>query len=117
MSVVEFPSYQGYNQMYLDIAKMFNVLGWFSLTIIKMKYFYNVSGNSRLAGIDLVPPQIYETWIRWRFCTTTSIHATKEAHIKLVQLHGFLDPSSVYIHPVDQEENVHSHHKDQSCSD
>ena len=48
-----------------DIAKTFDVLGWFSPSIIKVKILLQKVWELRIDWDDHVPFSIYETWFQW----------------------------------------------------
>ena len=101
-----------------DIAKTFDVLGWFSPTIIKMKILLQRVWELR---DEPIPEGIRDAWRRWR----TELHSLskrpvprcyfpKNAHIVSFQLHGFSDASEdayagvVYLRMVDTRDRVYS---------
>ena len=49
-----------------DIAKTFDVLGWFSPTIIKMKILLQKLWEIKVDWDDLVTEEIRDTWLQWR---------------------------------------------------
>ena len=49
-----------------DIAKTFDVLGWFSPSIIKVKILLQKVWELRIDWDDHVSFSIYETWFQWR---------------------------------------------------
>ena len=49
-----------------DVAKTFNVLGWFSPTIIKMKILMQRLWELKVDWDDPLPPDIHNTWLQWR---------------------------------------------------
>ena len=49
-----------------DIAETFDVLGWFSPTIIKMKILLQKLWELRIDWDDVVPEEIRDSWLQWR---------------------------------------------------
>ena len=49
-----------------DIAKTFDVLGWFAPTIVSMKILLQRLWESKVGWDDPVPEHIYDTWLQWR---------------------------------------------------
>ena len=103
-----------------DIAKIFDVLGWFSPSIIKAKILLQWFWESRIGWDDMPPPAIHQTRQQW----TSELHLLAEKHIAhcyfpedaeihTVQLHGFCDASEdayasvVYCRKQDSRGNVH----------
>ena len=103
-----------------DIAKIFDVLGWFSPSIIKAKILLQRLWESKIGWDDMLPPVIHQTWQQW----TSELHLLAEKHIPrcyypkdadvyTVQLHGFCDASEdayagvVYFRMQDTHGNVH----------
>lgn len=48
-----------------DIAKVFNVFGWFAPTTIKMKILLQRLWELKIDWDDPVPPSIQEIWSKW----------------------------------------------------
>ena len=103
-----------------DIAKTFDVLGWFSPTIIKMKILLQRVWELKVDWDELVPDSIRDIWLRWRSELTSlsrksvpRCYFPKEARIVSFQLHGFSDASEdayagvVYLRMVDTQDRVH----------
>lgn len=83
-----------------DIAKTFDVLGWFSPAIIKMKILLQQLWEQRIDWDDVVPEQIRDSWMQWRteldLLSTKHIprcYYSKTSHISVIELHGFCDAS------------------------
>ena len=83
-----------------DIAKTYDVLGWFSPSIIKSKIFLQKLWERRIDWDDAVPPDLLELWRRWK----TELPLLSKVEIPRcyfptsiddcsVQLHGFSDAS------------------------
>ena len=49
-----------------DIAKTFDVLGWFSPTIIKLKILLQRVWELRVDWDEPIPEDIRDVWYRWR---------------------------------------------------
>ena len=49
-----------------DISKLFDVLGWFSPSIVKMKILLQQLWELKLSWDDPVPQHIYDIWCQWR---------------------------------------------------
>ena len=103
-----------------DIAKTFDVLGWFSPTIIKMKILLQKVWELKVDWDDSIPDSIRDIWLKWRtelfsFANKSlpRCYYPKEAHIVSFQLHGFSDASEdayaavVYLRMVDTQNNVY----------
>jgi hypothetical protein len=98
-------------------AKVFDVLGWFSPTVITVKILLQRVWESRIDWDEFIPDEIWTKWItdlpylcdrhipRCYFPTTS--------HIKSFQLHGFSDASEnaysgvIYLRVVDSMNQVH----------
>ena len=83
-----------------DIAKTFDVLGWFSPSIIKIKILLQQLWELKICWDDPVPDSVHDIWSRWRselnLLSTKYIprcYFSKEAHIISMELHGFCDAS------------------------
>lgn len=83
-----------------DVAKIFDVLGWFCPCIIKMKILFQQMWELKVGWDDPVPESIRISWMRWRselnLLTTKHIprcYFDKRAHVTMMELHGFCDAS------------------------
>ena len=83
-----------------DVSKTFDILGWFSPTIIKVKILFQRLWELKIDWDDPVPEEVRLTWSQWR--SELSILSTKyiprcyfplEFDIKKTHLHGFSDAS------------------------
>ena len=83
-----------------DVSKTFDILGWFSPTIIKVKILFQRLWELKIDWDDPVPEEVRLTLSQWR--SELSILSTKhiprcyfplEFDIKKTQLHGFSDAS------------------------
>ena len=64
-------------QLVSDIAKTFDVLGWFSPTLIKAKILFQRVWEHRIDWDDKVPLPIHNDWLQWR----TELHVLSEKSI------------------------------------
>ena len=83
-----------------DAAKSFDILGWFSPSIIKIKILLQRLWELKVCWDDPVPDSVHDIRSRWRFelnlLSTKYIpqcYSSKEAHIVSMELHGFCDAS------------------------
>ena len=83
-----------------DIAKTFDILGWFSPTTIKVKILLQRLWEQKVDWDDLVPDPIFENWLQWRseLHLLSNKHSSryyldKKSQIASIQLHGFSDAS------------------------
>ena len=103
-----------------NIAKVFDVLGWFSPTIISMKILLQRVWESRLNWDEIVPTEIQSIWMQWRSelpllysKPISRYYFPIESQVKSVQLHGFSDASEnaysgvVYIRMIDSLDHIH----------
>ena len=85
-----------------DIAKMYDVFGWFSPSTIKAKILLQQVWEKKIGWDDPVPSSIYNVWFQWR----SELHLLsekhiprcyfdKESHITSMELHGFCDASEL----------------------
>ena len=103
-----------------DVAKTFDVLGWFSPTIIKMKILMQRLWELKVDWDDPLPPDVHDTWLQWR----SELKLLSDKHlprcyfpdavnIVAVELHGFCDASErayagvVYLRMIDSMGDVH----------
>ena len=103
-----------------DIARLFDVLGWCSPTIIKAKVLLQRLWESRIGWDEPVNPKVQEDWERWHeelSCLRNHLipryYYPKNVKVVQKQLHGFCDTSEqayagvVYLRAVDEENNAH----------
>ena len=104
-----------------DVAKTFDVLGWYSPTIVKAKILVQTLWSEKVGWDDPVPKPIVEQWLQWRnqlpllanHCIPRC-YFPKESIITSLQLHGFSDASEraysgvVYLRMVDSSGTVHT---------
>ena len=86
-------------RMVSDVAKVFDVMGWFSPAIIKMKILLQRLWE-KLDWDDPIPEHIYQDWFQWRselpLLMTVRIprcYSPSKETIVSTQLHGFSDAS------------------------
>ena len=104
-----------------DVAKVFDVLGWFSPVIVKMKILLQRLWEIKLDWDDPIPDDIYQVWSQWRseLPLLTTMHvprcyfSSKNAVVS-TQLHGFSDASEdayggvVFLRVEDSRKKVHT---------
>ena len=83
-----------------DVAKTFDLLGWFAPCTIVVKVLLQDLWRLKLAWDDSVPDCIAQTWKKWReelpLITSHPIpryHLVRGKEIRSLQLHGFSDAS------------------------
>ena len=83
-----------------DVGKTFDVLGWFSPCMIKMKILFQQLWEMKVDWDDTVPDAIREAWLRWRselnLLSTKYIprcYFEKTSRVSTFELHGFSDAS------------------------
>lgn len=116
LSIVKLPPLDNITKQMLvsDIAKTFDVLGWFSPTVIKVKILLQRFWEQKVDWDEQVPLPIYDGWLQWRseLHLLSNIHIPrcyfdKKSQIATVQLHGFSDASEnayaavVYLRMID----------------
>ena len=89
-------------QLVSDIAKTYDVLGWFSPVIVTAKILLQRLWEERLQWEDPVPDSILAVWSRWKdeLPLLSSHHIpryyfNKNTSITSLQLHGFSDTSQL----------------------
>ena len=102
-----------------DIAKTFDILGWFSPSTIKVKILLQQLWEQKVGWDDSVPPHIRDTWFHWRL----ELHLLSEKHtprcyfdkatrVSSVELHGFCNASElayaavIYLRFTDTDNNI-----------
>ena len=103
-----------------DIARVFDVLGWLSPAVVKVKILFQRLWEQKIDWDDPAPSSIQSVWQKWRSELPQLIekpiprcYYPKEAHIVSKQLHGFSDASEnayaavVYLRMVDAGGKVH----------
>ena len=122
LTVAELPQQERLTKRILtsDIAKIFDVLGWFSPTVVKAKILLQRLWEIKVQWDDLVPQDLEETWHQWRSELGLLTHwliprcyFPKNTTIVYKQLHGFSDASEqayagvVYLRMVDTTGSVY----------
>ncbi len=85
-----------------DVAKTFDILGWFSPSTIKVKILLQQLWEQKIGWDDPVPSHIQDNWFQWH----SELHLLSEKHIprcyfdkatriSSVELHGFSDASKL----------------------
>jgi len=103
-----------------DVAKTYDVLGWFSPTIIKVKILLQRLWELKIDWDDPIPQSIHDAWSQWRAeLSLLSSHRIprcyfpKDVQVHTVQLHGFSDASEqayagvIYLRGRDSKGKVH----------
>ncbi len=49
-----------------DVAKTYDILGWFAPATIKMKILLQTLWEEAIGWDDPVPPHVKEVWLKWR---------------------------------------------------
>ena len=121
LAVAEFPPSSDITKRSLvsDIAKTFDVLGWFSPSTIKVKMLLQRLWELKVDWDEAVPATIRDIWAQWRseLPLIASKHIprcyfSKDSTITHTELHGFSDASElaygavVYLRMVDSTGNV-----------
>ena len=123
LTVSELPSINNLTKRALvsDIAKTFDILGWFSPAIITVKILLQRVWEEGIEWDQPVPEHIKETWTRWRseLKLLTTRHISRcyfpiDSSVASTEIHGFCDASErayaavVYYRTVDDKRNVHT---------
>lgn len=123
LQMTEFPSDAIITKRRLvsDVAKVFDVMGWFSPAIIKMKILLQRLWKIKLNWDDPIPDHIHQIWSQWRCelpqLTTIRIprcYLPSKQTVVSTQLHGFSDASEeayagvVYIHLEYPTKRIHT---------
>ena len=68
LKVAELPPIDSVTKRFLisDVAKTFDVLGWFSPCTIKMKILFQQLWEMKVSWDDEVPDPVRDAWLRWR---------------------------------------------------
>ena len=104
-----------------NIARVYDELGWYSPTIIKIKILLQQLWVAKIAWDDLVPLAVQNAWEKWKSELPTlsqcSLHrcyypAGTDVSSRELHVHGFCDASelayggAVYLRVQDSKENV-----------
>lgn len=83
-----------------DIAKTYDVLGWFAPAIVKIKVLLQRLWETEVGWDDPVPEPIQGVWSQWRSQLNLlsqvyiqRYYFPKEIQVASLQLHGFCDAS------------------------
>ena len=103
-----------------DIAKTFDVLGWFSPAIIKIKILLQRVWECKIDWDDPLPSEILDIWQQWReeLSLLSEKHIPrcyfpKKSQVIAVELHGFSDASEeayagvIYLRTIDSSQRTH----------
>ena len=102
-----------------DVAKTFDVLGWFSPSTIKVKILMQQLWEDKVDWDDPVPSRIQDSWIQWRSelpllsqkCIPRC-YFNKKSQPRSMEIHGFADASEVayaavvYLRITDESDNA-----------
>ena len=101
-----------------DVAKTYDVLGWFAPTIIKAKTLLQRLWKAGIDWDQEIPQHIYEEWWRWRTelkdlseRVIDRCYFPKNAVIKELQLHDASEVAFagvIYVRMTDSENKVHT---------
>ena len=104
-----------------DVAKIFDVMGWFSPAVAKMKILLQRLWEIKLDWDDPIPESVHQVWTRWRdeLPLLATVHIPRcysplKHTIVSTQLHGFSDASEeayagvVYLRIEYSDERVHT---------
>jgi len=121
LTISDFPSTKNLSKRMLvsDIAKTFDVLGWFSPSTIKMKILLQELWELKIDWDDPIPDSVRDSWLQWRSELNllsgkhiSRCYFDKNTLIIAVELHGFCDASKraysavVYLRMLDTTGNV-----------
>lgn len=103
-----------------DIARTYDVLGWFAPAIIKVKILLQKVWEAKIGWDDCVPRPIVDDWRLWRtqLNSLSQIHIShcyfpKDVQVVSTQLHGFSDVSEgayagfAYLRMTDSKGEIH----------
>ena len=103
-----------------DIAKTFDVLGWFAPTVIKAKILLQKLWELKVDWDSPIPQPIFEVWMRWRSelpllsdVRVPRCYFPQGVQIVSLQVHGFSDTSEsaygavIYLRMVDSCNRVY----------
>ena len=121
LTVAKLPPLEHVSKRFLvsDVAKTFDILGWFSPAMVKVKILLQQLWELKVDWDDTVPPQIHDNWLQWR----AELHLlsqklipryyfSKMVDVASLQLHGFCDASEqayggvIYLRMTDSDGNV-----------
>ena len=123
LTVANLPPLENVTKRFLvsDVAKTFDVLGWFAPSIIKAKILLQRLWEQKLNWDDPVPQPTLDAWLQWRSeldlltdKTISRCYFPNTVRITSIQLHGFSDASElayagvVYLRMMDSKGEVHT---------
>ena len=122
LTIAELPPLERVTKRFLvsDVAKTFDVLGWFSPSTIMVKVLLQRLWEQKIEWDEEVPLSIKDVWLRWRselkLLATKHIpryYFSKQSTCTSFELHGFCDASEaayaavVYFRTLDSKGNPH----------
>ena len=102
LTIAKLPPIEHVSKRFLvsDVAKTFDILGWFSPAMIKVKILLQQLWELKVGWDDTVPPQIHDDWLQWRAeldllsrKLIPRYYFSKSIDVASIQLHGFCDAS------------------------
>ena len=101
-----------------DVAKTFDVLGWFAPTLVHAKILLQRLWERKVEWDDIVPDDIKDSWLQWRQESLRGksirrCYFPRDVQVVSTQIHGFCDASeyayagAVYLRMVDSESKVY----------
>ena len=102
LTIAKLPPIEHVSKRFLvsDVAKTFDILGWFSPTMIKVKILLQQLWELKVSWDDTVPPHIHADWLQWRAeldllsrKLIPRYYFSKSVDVASIQLHGFCDAS------------------------
>ena len=103
-----------------DIARTFDVLGWFAPSVIKLKILLQRVWEHKVDWDDTVPTEIIDDWLQWK---SEASHLSEKQidrcyypvdfHAEKLELHGFCDASEqayaavAYLRMLDANGRIH----------
>ena len=122
IAIAKLPFLEGVTKHMLvsDIAKIFDVLGWFSPTVVKVKILLQQLWELKVHWDSPIPQHIFDMWMQWRSelpilsdARIPRCHLPKGTQIVSLQLHSFCNASEnaydgvIYLRMVDISDQVH----------
>ncbi len=121
-TVAEFPRLETVTKRALvfDVAKTYDVLGWFAPSVIKVKILLQHLWEAKVGWDDPAPDDVRESWEKWQLelpvlasKLIARCYFPRTVSLASMQLHGFSDASEnayagvVYLRMVDTSDVVH----------
>ena len=122
LAVGDFPSDRTLTKRTLasNIARVYDILGWYSPSVIKVKVLLQQLWTSKIDWDDVIPAAIQHIWEKWeRELPALNEHLISRCYfptnvdIGSIELHGFSDASEVayggvvYLRAIDSSQGVH----------